>query len=135
MARASSSSTRVEDRLAVGDAGQRVEGRLLPGLRDAVGELRERGTQPPVADPLRVGEERRAVDVGAREALRDPGEAAVLQPDDEQGEPRGARQRPDERDDEREGKGGGEGVQDASRVICRGAIPRGRTWHAEAAGE
>ena len=32
-ARASSSSTRVEDGLAVGDAGQRVEGRLLPCLR------------------------------------------------------------------------------------------------------
>ena len=76
--------------------------------------VREGGPQPPVADPLRVRQERRAVDVGAREALGDPGEAAVLQPDDEQREARGARQRTDERDDEREGEGGGEGVQDAS---------------------
>ena len=73
-----------EDGLAVGDAGQRVDGRLDPGLGDAGRELLERAAETLVADAPRLGGEHGVVRVGAREPLRDPGDAPVLEGDDEQ---------------------------------------------------
>ena len=111
-----------ENGLAVGDAGQRVDGREAPRVGDAVGELAEGDAQARVGDALRLERHERALVRGAGQALGEPRDAPVLVTLDHQRVPGRSRERPDEHGDEQHDSGGNLDVQWTSREQSAAAM-------------
>ena len=113
-------------RLAI--AGQRVDRRQPPGVRDAVRERSEGRAQARVADAVGIDGDQGALVLGLREVLREGGEPPVLAAHDDGREPGRTGERADEGDDERRPRSAAVTVSKGpSSSALRCDPPNGRT--------